>query len=128
MIKLMHVDDDPDIREIVDMSLGLSGDYVVLQCESGEEALAQMAAYGPDVLLFDVMLPGMTGAETLAEARRAPEFRDIPAIYMTGKSSAEDLRALRATGVNGIITKPFDPMTIGAEIKEILAKTIPVDA
>jgi len=128
MIKLIHVDDDPDIREIVDISLGLSGDFVVLQCETGEEALAQMGAYGPDVLLFDVMLPGMSGAEALAKARKVPEFRDIPAIYMTGQTDPDELRAFHASGINGVITKPFDPMTIADEIKKLMRVKVKVDA
>lgn len=128
MIKLIHVDDDPDVREIVDISLGLSGEFVVLQCETGEDALAQMGPYGPDVLLFDFMLPGMSGAQTLAEARKQPEFRDIPAIYMTGKTDAAALRAYKEAGINGVIAKPFDPMTIADEIKRLMRTPVKVDA
>jgi CheY-like chemotaxis protein len=72
MIKLLHVEDDADIREIAKMSLELSGDFVVEQCDCGEQALEKTLDYIPDVFLLDMMMPGMTGRQTLEKLRENP--------------------------------------------------------
>ena len=74
MIRLMHVEDDADIREIAKIALDLSGEFDVVQCSSGEEALAQVKTYTPDVVLLDMMMPGMTGRQTLEKMRQEKQL------------------------------------------------------
>lgn len=121
MIKLLHVEDDLDIQEIAKLALELSGEFDVLQCSSGSEALERVLDFGPDVILLDMMMPGMTGKETLTHMRKMPEFEHTPAIFMTARAQASDLAELQKIGAAEIISKPFDPMTLGAQIRQAMA-------
>lgn len=117
MIKLLHVEDDADIREIAKLSLELSGDFDVVQCASGPDALIKVRDFTPDVMLLDMMMPGMTGKETLAHMRQLPELAKTPAVFMTARAQAAELNELRAIGAAEVISKPFDPMSLGEQIK-----------
>lgn len=120
MIKLLHVEDDADIREIAEMALSLSGEFDVSQCESGEEALKFVADFTPDVLLLDLMMPGLTGRETLIEMRKLPHLAKVPAIFMTARAGAAEQEELRKVGAEEVISKPFDPMALADQIKAVL--------
>ena len=117
MIKLLHVEDDADIREIAKMSLELSGDFVVEQCDCGEQALEKTLDYIPDVFLLDMMMPGLTGRQTLELLRERPAFAEIPAIFMTARAQPNEMDELRQIGAVEVISKPFDPITLGDQIK-----------
>lgn len=120
MIKLLHVEDDADIREIAHLSLGLSGDFEVVQSASGEEALVAVQDFTPDVLLLDMMMPGMTGRQTLERMRLMPELAETPVIFMTARAQNAEVEELRNLGAADVISKPFDPMTLGEQIKTTL--------
>ena len=122
MIKLLHVEDDADIREIAQLSLSLTGEFEIVQSEDGQAALAQVQTFTPDVILIDMMMPGLTGPETLEEIRKIPHLTDIPAIFMTARTRDEDVAVLRAMPRVDVISKPFDPISLPEEIKTILAK------
>jgi CheY-like chemotaxis protein len=117
--KILHVDDDPDIREISRIALELVGGLEVVQFASGQEALAGAQSAQPDLFLLDVMMPGMTGEETLRELRRMPEFEQTPAIFMTAKAQHSDIDKLKDAGALDVIVKPFDPMQLAADILRI---------
>lgn len=121
MIKLLHVEDDADIREIAKLSLELSGEFDVVQCASGPDALAQLDGYTPDVVLLDMMMPGMTGKETLEKMRLIPQMASTPAIFMTARAQVSELEELRSIGAADVISKPFDPMTLGDQIKTAMS-------
>jgi CheY-like chemotaxis protein len=120
MIKILHVEDDADIREIAQLALGLSGDFEVVQSASGEEALLMVQAFIPDVLLLDVMMPGMTGRQTLERMREIPALEKTPAIFMTARAQNSEVEELRELGAAEVISKPFDPMSLGDQIKAAL--------
>ena len=122
MIKLLHVEDDEDIREIAEMALGLSGEFEIVQCESGEDALAQVENYTPDVVLLDMMMPGMTGRQTLEKMRERPEFASVPAIFMTARAQHAEIEELLEIGAADVISKPFDPMLLSDQIKDAMQK------
>ncbi|MBM1631207.1 response regulator [Sulfitobacter mediterraneus] len=122
MINLLHVEDDADIREIAMMALGISGEFAIIQCESGDEALSEVENSTPDVILLDMMMPGMTGLQTLQHMRKMPHLAEVPAIFMTARTQQSDMDELRAIGNVEVITKPFDPMTLSDQIKEAMAK------
>lgn len=122
MLKLIHVEDDADIREIAKMSLDLSGEFEVIQCECGEDALEQVKDYTPDVILLDMMMPGMTGRQTLAEMRKLPHMADVPAIFMTARAQHAEIEELRNVGAADVISKPFDPMSLADQIKSAIKR------
>lgn len=123
MIKLLHVEDDADIREIAAMALGISGEFDVVQCNSGEEALAQVLDYTPDIILLDMMMPGMTGSQTLEKMRENPDLASIPAVFMTARAQHAEIEELLQLGAADVISKPFDPMALADLIKQAMQKS-----
>ncbi|MCX7566485.1 response regulator [Sulfitobacter sp. F26169L] len=123
MIKLLHVEDDADIREIALMALELSGEFDVLQCGSGQEAVAKAAAFAPDVFLLDMMMPGMTGREALDHMRKDPLLENVPAIFMTARAQHFEIEELLKNGAVEVIAKPFDPMALPEQIKLAMSKS-----
>ena len=117
--KILHVDDSEDIRDITMLALETIGGLEILQCGSGAEALSKALSFQPDLFLLDVMMPEMTGPETLRRLRELPPFVNTPAIFLTAKAQIEDIEYLKGLGAIEVITKPFDPMTIAAKIVEI---------
>jgi two-component system, cell cycle response regulator len=116
---VLYVDDDADIREIVEMALGLDGEIRVLTSDGGERALLKMRVEKPDLVVLDVMMPGMDGPSLLKRMRLEPELARIPVIFMTAKSSKEDAERLRDLSAIGVIAKPFDPMALGGQVKAL---------
>ncbi len=123
MIKLLHLEDDADIREIAELALDLSGEFELVQCSSGEEALTKILTFTPDVVLLDMMMPGMTGRQTLEKMREQPPFALVPAIFMTARTQLTEIEELLQFGAAGVISKPFDPMTLPEQILKFLQKT-----
>lgn len=117
---VLHVEDDEDIREIVNLSLETIGGLRVAQCVSGSDALHKVAEIRPDVFLLDVMMPEMSGVETLSRLRKIPGFERTPAIFMTAKTREDQGAALFDAGAVGIIGKPFDPTSLPDQIATIL--------
>jgi CheY-like chemotaxis protein/HPt (histidine-containing phosphotransfer) domain-containing protein len=117
MHRVLHVDDESDIREVVEFSLGLDPDLAMRSCASGEEALAVADAWVPDIVLLDVMMPVMDGTATLAQLRRNPRTAAIPVVFMTARAQSRELDLLRSLGAVGVISKPFDPMTLAASVR-----------
>lgn len=120
--KVLLVDDDPRIRKIAQISLQGVGGWNVSVVSSGFEAIEAAKADRPDVILLDVMMPEMDGPTTLAKLREIEEVADIPVIFFTAKVQKQEVDSYLALGAAGIISKPFDPMKLPAEISEIIAK------
>ena len=116
---LLYVDDDPDIREIVQLSLSLDGQLNVITSDGGERALLKMAVEQPDLVVLDVMMPGMDGPTLLRRMRLDPTLAQIPVIFMTAKTSAEETARFRELSAIGVIAKPFDPMSLGKQVREL---------
>jgi len=119
---VMYVDDEPDIRAIVELSLNAIAGLDVVACASGEEALAKVGAAPPQLILLDVMMPGMDGPATLAALRGRPDTAAIPVVFLTAKVQPNEVVRLKELGAVDVIAKPFDPMTLGAEVKAIWAR------
>jgi two-component system, OmpR family, response regulator len=116
---LLYVDDDADIREIVHMSLSLDGDLRVHVSDGGEPALTKMRDARPDLVMLDVMMPGMDGPAILARMRGDVELRHIPVIFMTAKANPQEVARFRGLSAIGVIAKPFDPMVLGSQVKAL---------
>ena len=119
--KVLYVEDDADIRTIASLALEAVGGLTLQPCASGAEALERAAGFAPDLLLLDVMMPGMDGPTTLARLRDLPQTRDVPVIFMTAKVQASEVQHYKALGALGVISKPFDPMTLAAEVQALWA-------
>src|SRR5580704_14222390 len=119
-IRILHVDDEPDIREVVDLSLGLNPEFEVHACASGEEAIAAAADWSPIIILLDVMMPGMDGPTTLTHLRQNPKTSGIPVLFMTARAQTREVEHFCSLGAQGVISKPFDPMTLAGVVRDHL--------
>ncbi len=119
LTKILYVDDEPDIRAIARLALEDVGGFTIETCKSGREALLRAPAFGPDLFLLDVMMPGMDGPETLRALRALPAFESTPVIFMTAKAMAPEIQKYKDLGALDVIPKPFDPMTLSDQIKAI---------
>ncbi|MDD1784101.1 response regulator [Enterovibrio sp. ZSDZ35] len=120
-ISVLYVEDDDDIRVIAEMALE-EEEFFLMSCSSGAEALEKAALSEPDLLLLDVMMPGMDGPTTLNHLRLIPHIESTPVIFMTAKVQPKEIKAYQECGALGVISKPFDPMRLADEIKSILKK------
>ncbi len=119
--KIIYIDDQMDILLVAEYALTKIGQYDVLMCESGEQALAEIEDYNPDLILLDVMMPELSGPETLAKIREKMLFKTTPAIFVTANISPSEVADLMScdTGVLDVITKPYDLTTVSASIQSI---------
>jgi two-component system, OmpR family, response regulator len=117
-MRILYVDDEPDIREIAAFALSLNPAYDVRPVGSGAEGVAMLRNDGwrPDIMLLDVMMPGMDGPQTLAAVRDLPVGHDLPVIFITARVLASERERLLGLGAIGVIAKPFDPMRLAAEV------------
>lgn len=122
--RILYVEDDEDIREIARLALEVVGGFEVMLCASGEQALAGVAAFDPDIILLDVMMPGMDGPSTLTALRRLPVVSQTPVAFMTAKIQPQEIAAYKAMGAVEVIAKPFDPMTLPEQIRAIWRKAV----
>jgi CheY-like chemotaxis protein len=116
---ILYVDDEPDIREVVQMSLSLVDSLDVHTCESGERALLVLPELRPDLLLLDVMMPGMDGPSTLQRIRTMTGFETMPVIFMTAKAMPQEVARFRELGAAAVIAKPFDPLKLGTQVMTV---------
>lgn len=116
---MLYVEDDPDILAIARMALEVLGGFEMLMCPSGFEAVDQAAAFRPDLLVLDMMMPGMDGRTTLRHLRELPGLADVPAAFVTAKVDRLDVSQYLEDGVIGVIKKPFDPLTLATQLRRI---------
>ena len=120
--RILFVEDDPDIQTVARMALEAVGGFTVLACSHGGEALEKVTGFSPDLILLDVMMPGMDGPATLEALRRLPEVSDIPVVFMTAKVQAQEVSRYRELGAVDVIAKPFDPMALSETVRSIWSR------
>jgi CheY-like chemotaxis protein len=118
--RILVVDDEDHIREIASLSLDLTQGWTIHTASCGREALQAAVQQRPDAILLDVMMPEMDGPTTLRQLKANEQTRSIPVIFLTAKVQSADRRRFLELGVDGIIAKPFDPMTLGNEVAATL--------
>jgi CheY-like chemotaxis protein len=118
--RVLMVDDDPDIQDVAVLALAEIGDYEVVVAGSGEEGLQAARDHRPDVILLDVMMPGMDGPATLVRLREDPDTSAIPVVFLTAKAQAAERERLMDMHVAGLLSKPFDPMSLAGELGRLL--------
>jgi CheY-like chemotaxis protein len=118
--RILIIDDEEDIREVAALSLETVAGWDVVMASSGAQGLARAIEYQPEAILLDVMMPGMDGPTTFRELRKNPATARIPVLLLTAKVQASDQRRFADLGVNAVLFKPFDPMTLSTQIAGVL--------
>lgn len=117
--RILMVEDDPDIQVVAQISLEAVGGYTVEMCSSGREALQKVKGFAPDLVLLDVMMPGMDGPVVLQHLRADPQTDALPIVFMTAKAQAHEVASYKQMGALAVVSKPFDPMTLSATLAQI---------
>ena len=117
--RILYAEDEPDIQAVAKLALEMVGGFKVLICGNGSETLAQVAGFAPDLILLDVMMPGMDGPTTLKNLRANPATASIPVIFLTAKVQAAEVAHYQQLGALSAIAKPFDPMTLATQVRQI---------
>lgn len=118
--KVLIIDDEDDIREVAALSLESIAGWDVVTASSGAQGLARAIEHNPDAILLDVMMPGMDGPTTFRELRKNPATAKIPVLLLTAKVQSSDQRRFADLGVESVLFKPFDPLTLADQISAVL--------
>ena len=118
--KVLLAEDEEDIRKVAQISLQFRGGWEVVLATNGEECLAKAASDPPDLILLDCMMPKLDGYETCRRLKEDPSLRHIPVIFLTAKAQEIEVKKGLSLGAVGYLIKPFNPMSLAAEIKQIL--------
>ena len=118
---LLLIDDEDDIREVATLSLEMTQGWTVTTANGGRSGIALAGTCAPDAILLDVMMPDMDGPSTFRALQLREATKSIPVIFLTAKVQAADRQRFMQLGVRGLIAKPFDPITLGEQINELLS-------
>ncbi|MDP3509953.1 MAG: response regulator [Candidatus Melainabacteria bacterium] len=119
-MKVLIIDDEEDFRTVASSCLGLLGGDTVAEACSGKEGIEMARSDVPDVILLDLCMDDMDGTKTLASLRENPETAEVPVIFCTTKGMFPEFEEMKKLGALAVITKPFDPLKLSAQIKDIL--------
>lgn len=117
--KILYAEDETDVQTIVEVSIWSTSNYQIKICDNGKILLDCVEEYEPDLILLDVMMPEMDGLTTLQNLQANEKTKDIPVIFITAKAQSHEVKLFNESGVIGVVTKPFDPMTLGTTIAEL---------
>ncbi|KUM51672.1 response regulator [Rheinheimera sp. EpRS3] len=117
--RIMHVEDDPSIQQVAKIALEAVGGFSVHTCGSGKQALTDYPSVTPQLILLDVMMPGMDGPTTLQQLQTQYDLTKVPVVFMTAKVQSNEVASYKALGAADVVAKPFDPMTLSNQIRQI---------
>lgn len=123
-MKVLLIDDEADVRRIARLALERVGKMQVVEAENGAMALSQAVREEPDAILLDVMMPDRDGPSVLRELREDARTQHIPVIFLTAKALVAEIERLKTLGAVAVLMKPFDPMRLAAQVREVLASGI----
>lgn len=121
-MKILLIDDEDDIRTIAHMALSRVGKMDVVEASGGAEGVLLAEKEKPDVILLDFMMPGMDGLQTLKALKDNPATAAIPVIFLTARAMPNEVELLKILGARGVLTKPFQPLTLAREVVAILQR------
>ena len=121
--KILVVDDEEDILELLKFNLSREG-YQVLCAVSGEQALRLVRSENPDLIMLDLMLPGIDGLEVTRRLKNDPDTKNLPIVMLTAKGEEADIVTGLELGADDYITKPFSPRILIARIRAVLRRRI----
>lgn len=124
VLRVLYVDDDDDIRDVVKIALSLDPDISALFLPSGRAALDAVESFRPHIILLDVMMPVMDGPTTLAHLRQHQSGAPTPVVFVTARTQEREVERFLALGAAGVIAKPFDPMTLAAQVRAFVPPTV----
>ncbi len=117
--RILYVEDEPDIQAVGKIALEAVGGFTLEVCSDGNEALRKAPGFAPQLILLDVMMPGLDGPATFEGLRKLPETANVPIVFLTAKTQASEVAKLRDLGALEVLTKPFDPMTLSDQVRSI---------
>ena len=120
--RVLLVDDDADIRQVGAMALRRVGGLEVAVCEGGRQALERAPSFDPELILLDVMMPGMDGPAVAEAFQNMPQFENVPIVFVTAKAQKHEIARYLDLGALGVIKKPFDPMALAENLRELWAR------
>ncbi len=122
--KVLIVDDEDDIRVIAEISLRNVGGLETVVASSGTDGISRARDEQPDLILLDVMMPGMDGMQTLEQLRADETTASIPVIFMTARVQKHESDAYLDLGAIGVLAKPFNPMELAGDVREIFEAAV----
>ena len=120
MRRVLIIDDEDDIREVAALSLEATADWTIYTASCGRDGIEVAVREKPDAILMDVMMPEMDGPTTFKHMQQNPALTGIPVVLLTAKVQGVDQRRFAGLGVAAVLFKPFDPLTLAAQISEVL--------
>ena len=117
--RVLYIEDEEDIRIVADIALKTIGGLDTRCCASGPEGLATLQTFPAQLILLDVMMPGMDGPSVLSEIRNNEQYQNTPIVFITAKVQADEVDQLLSLGANAVISKPFEPMDMAQKLKDI---------
>jgi two-component system OmpR family response regulator len=125
LTRILYAEDEPLVQTIAKVALVKVGGFDLRICSSGAQALEDVKAFAPQLILLDVVMPGMDGPATLARLRQDPATAAIPVVFLTANSDPSDIANYIALGALDVIAKPYNPMTLADQVREVWAKYTP---
>ena len=122
LVRILYAEDEPDIQQLVSQTLEVLGGFTLKICNTGFEALNEIEAFNPQLLIFDVMMPDLDGPGALKEIRKIEAYKEIPVIFMTAKVQIPEVQGYFGIGVVDVIAKLFNPITLAEQIQVTWAK------
>ena len=117
--RILCVEDEEDIRTVAKLALEGIGGFKLRACASGAEAIQEAPGFKPQLILLDVMMPGMDGPTALKTLRTLPGLEETPVVFMTAKVQPSEIEYYHELGAIDVISKPFDPMALAGQLREI---------
>lgn len=118
--RVLVIDDEADIREMVQASLKIMAKLDVILASSSRDGLRLAADQKPDAILLDVLMPELDGLAVFQQLQASPDTQDIPVVFLTAKTQLSEQQRILHLGAKGIITKPFKPVALAKQLQEIL--------
>jgi DNA-binding response OmpR family regulator len=121
-MRLLCADDEEDIRTILQLALSLDPEFEVELVDSGEAALARARDEPFDAILLDGMMPGLDGYETCRRLKADAATAHVPVVFLTAKTQRREVEEALTIGAVACLVKPFDPMTLAADVRRALGR------
>ena len=116
--RIIHVDDDDSIRAVAKIALERVGKFTLLSCTSGNEALEKIVEFAPEMILLDVMMPGMDGPTTLKNLKQTMDLKEVAVVFMTAKVQSAEIEYYKSIGACNVVLKPFDAMSLSEQLEQ----------
>jgi two-component system, OmpR family, response regulator len=120
--RILYVEDEPLVQTIAKIALVKVGGFELRICSSGAQALDEVKDFAPQLILLDVVMPGMDGPATLQRLRQDADTAAIPVVFLTANSDQNEIAQYIASGALDVIAKPFNPMMLAEQVRQVWAK------